>query len=59
MIPLVHHPDYLTAPEPGSPYKWNKNGMIREAAIASGAAVNWVEAAVMPDEWLTRVHCPD
>ena len=59
MIAVVHHPGYvLPAPHSANP-KANKNALIRDALVASGAALEWVEPDAMPRAWLEAVHCPD
>ena len=58
MIPVVHHPDYVAPARPGSRYQWNKNGLIRDALLASGRVIEWVEPEPMPRAWLEAVHDP-
>jgi acetoin utilization deacetylase AcuC-like enzyme len=59
VIPIVHHPGYIPPPAPGEEPKPNKNALIRDALLASGAALEWIEPEPMPLDWLRAVHCPD
>lgn len=59
MIAIIHHPGYILPPAPGQNPKANKNALIRNALLASGAALEWVEPQPMPLEWLRAVHCPN
>jgi acetoin utilization deacetylase AcuC-like enzyme len=59
VIALVHHPDYVAPTAAPSLYRWNKNGMVRELLLESGAALDWFEPEPMPLDWLHAVHCPD
>jgi len=58
VIAIVHHPAYVAPAPADSRYRWNKNGLVREALEASGAALHWIEPEPMPREWLERVHDP-
>jgi acetoin utilization deacetylase AcuC-like enzyme len=58
VIPLVHHPAYVAPAPADSRYRWNKNGLVRDALEASGRAIDWVEPEPMPRAWLERVHQP-
>jgi acetoin utilization deacetylase AcuC-like enzyme len=58
VIPVVHHPDYVAPARPGNAYAWNKNGLMRNVLLESGAAVDWIEPEPMPRAWLEAVHCP-
>jgi acetoin utilization deacetylase AcuC-like enzyme len=59
MIAIVHHPDYVApAANAHAAHRWNKNGMVREHLIDSGAAIDWIEPEAMPRAWLERVHAP-
>ena len=59
MFAVVHHPDYVASARPGNAYSWNKNGLVRELLLESGAAIDWIEPEPMPRFWLERVHDPD
>ena len=59
MVAIVHHPDYVAAAPVQSRYQWNKNALVRDALIQSGAAIEWHSPEVMPREWLERGHDPD
>lgn len=59
MIAVVHHPGYVLPPASAQSPKANKNALIREALLESGAALAWIEPEPMPLEWLRAVHCPD
>lgn len=58
MIPVVHHPHYVARAPEGSPYKWAKNGLVRDLLAESGAAIDWIEPDPMPREWIEAVHDP-
>ena len=59
MIPVVHHPDYIGSPRPGSAHQTNKYGLVRNLLRESGAAINWIAPEPMPRRWLEAVHDPD
>ncbi|WP_174297560.1 histone deacetylase family protein [Sphingomonas bacterium] len=64
MIPIVHHPDYVAAPDPQAPppsrmAQSSKNGLIRDLLMASGARLAWHLPEPMPRRWLEEVHDPD
>ncbi|WP_082006551.1 histone deacetylase family protein [Sphingomonas sp. ERG5] len=59
MIALVHHPDYVAPAPARSTYQWNKNGLIRDVLMASGAALEWFEPEPMPVAWLEAAHDAD
>lgn len=64
MIPVVHHPDYVAAPDPRAPRgskmaQSSKNGLIHDLLHASGAALDWHTPEPMPRRWLEEVHDPD
>lgn len=58
VIPIVHHPNYVTEAPPRSTYRWGKNGAIRDLLRAQGGAVAWHEPEPMPRQWLDAVHDP-
>lgn len=57
-VRVVHHSDYVTAAAPGSRYRWNKNGLVRDLLLALGDRVTWTEPEAMPRAWIERVHDP-
>jgi acetoin utilization deacetylase AcuC-like enzyme len=59
VIPIVHHPGYILPAAPGQELKANKNALIRDALLESGAALEWLEPEPMPLDWLRAVHCPN
>lgn len=58
MIPIVHHPDYVAPAPSRSTYQWNKNGLVRDLLMESGAALDWHLPEPMPRHWLAAVHDP-
>jgi acetoin utilization deacetylase AcuC-like enzyme len=58
MIPVVHHPDYVAAPDPRARAQSSKNGLIRDLLRDSGAAIAWHLPDPMPTRWLEEVHDP-
>ena len=59
MIPVVHHPDYVTPAPAKSQYRWGKNGFIRDFLLTEGERITWHAPEPMPREWLEAVHDPD
>jgi len=59
VIPVVHHPAYVTEAPARSTYRWGKNGAIRDLLLAEGARVEWHEPEAMPLPWLEATHDPD
>ena len=59
MIPVVHHPAYVTEAPARSTYRWGKNGAIRDLLLAEGARVEWHRPDAMPVHWLEATHDPD
>ena len=59
MIPVVHHPDYVTEAPARSSYRWGKNGAIRDLLLGLGDAVTWHLPEAMPSAWLEGTHDPD
>lgn len=58
MIHIVHHPDYVAAPDPRARAQSSKNGLIRDLLLGSGAPIAWHEPESMPRRWLEEVHDP-
>lgn len=56
---IVHHPDYVAPAPARSTYQWNKNGLVRDLLLASGAALEWREPEAMPRAWIEAIHDPD
>jgi len=59
VIAVVHHPGYVLPRGNAAKPAANKNALIRDALLASGAALEWIEPEPMPLDWLRAVHCPD
>ncbi|MEZ0494972.1 histone deacetylase [Sphingomonas sp. IW22] len=59
MIPIVHHADYVAPAPARSGYQWNKNGLVRDLLIDSGARLKWYSPDPMPRVWLEAAHEPD
>lgn len=59
MIPVVHHPAYVSPAPARSTYRWSKNGLIRDLLSAEGARIGWHVPEPMPLRWLEAVHDPD
>ncbi|CAN5258293.1 histone deacetylase [soil metagenome] len=58
MIPVVHHPAYVSAAHASSPTQLGKNGLLRDLLRAQGD-VAWHEPAPVPRAWLEAVHDPE
>ena len=58
VIPIVHHPDYVAAPDPRARAQSSKNGLIRDMLRDSGAPIAWHLPEAMPARWLEEVHDP-
>ncbi len=59
MIPVVHHPNYVSPAPARSTYRWGKNGLIRDLLLAQGGRIGWHEPEPMPRHWLEAVHEPE
>ena len=64
VIPVVHHPDYVAAPDPNAPHgarmaQSSKNGLIRDLLCDCGMPLAWHRPEPMPRRWLEEVHDPD
>lgn len=59
MIAVVHHPDYVLPAAYAPTLKANKNALIRDALLACGEPLEWIEPEPIPLDWLRAVHCPD
>ena len=58
MIPVVHHPSYVTEAPARSTYRWGKNGAIRDLLRAEGARIAWHEPEPMERASLEAAHDP-
>ena len=59
MLHFVHHPFYVAPAPPGSGFRFNKYGLVREALDASGIAMTTHVPEPMPRRWIEAVHDPD
>ncbi|SDA29262.1 histone deacetylase [Sphingomonas sp. NFR15] len=59
MIPIVHHPAYVSTAHANSPTQLSKNGLLRDLLRAEGARLAWFEPEPMPRAWLDAVHDPE
>ena len=58
MIHLVHHPDYVAAPDPRARAQSSKNGLIRDLLLDAKVPATWHTPDPMPRRWLEEVHDP-
>lgn len=56
MLHFVHHPGYVAPAPKGSPFRFNKYGLVRDALTNSGAAMTIHTPQAMPREWIDAVH---
>lgn len=59
MIPVVHHPAYVSPAPARSTYRWGKNGLIRDLLLDEGERIGWHQPEPMPRRWLEAVHDAD
>ncbi|WP_066650937.1 MULTISPECIES: histone deacetylase family protein [Sphingomonas] len=59
MFAVVHHPDYVAPAPARSAHQWNKNSLVRDLLVESGAAVAWHTPEPMPRRWIEAVHDAD
>lgn len=59
MIPVVHHPAYVSPAPARSTYRWGKNGLIRDLLLDEGERIGWHQPEPMPQRWLEAVHDAD
>ena len=59
VIPIVHHPAYVTEAPARSTYRWGKNGAIRDLLQAEGDRIGWHLPEAMPRGWLEATHDAD
>ncbi|HEX8447894.1 MAG TPA: histone deacetylase [Sphingomonas sp.] len=58
MLHVVHHPAYVSPPPPGSPYAFDKYGLVMELLAERGDAHVVHEPQAMPRHWVEAVHAP-
>jgi len=59
VIPIVHHPAYVSTAHANSPTQLSKNGLLRDLLRAEGGRLDWFEPEPMPRAWLEAVHDPE
>ena len=55
---VVHHPDYVGPPGPGSRFAFDKYGLVMTALRESAAPLTVHQPDPMPREWIEAVHDP-
>lgn len=58
MLHVVHHPDYVSPPAPGSRFPFDKYGLVMQALKESGMPLVRHLPEPMPRRWLEAVHDP-
>jgi len=58
VLHVVHHPDYVGPPAPGSTFPHDKYGMVMLALAEMGADIQVHEPEIMPRAWIEAVHDP-
>ncbi len=58
MLRVVHHPDYVSPPAPGSSFPFDKYGLVMLALAEAGRPYDIVTPEPMPRAWLEAVHDP-
>ena len=58
MLHVVHHPAYVSPATAGSPFRFDKYGLVMEALELEAAAFTVHEPDPMPREWIEAVHDP-
>ena len=56
MLQIVHHPDYVGPPAPGSSFPADKYGLLMDALAESGAPFRIHHPDPMPEPWIAAVH---
>lgn len=56
MLHVVHHPAYVSPATAGSPFRFDKYGLVMEALELEAAAFTVHEPDPMPREWIEAVH---
>ncbi len=59
MLHFVHHPAYVAPPPKGSRFRFNKYGLVREALIDSGVAMQMHAPDPIERNWIEAVHDGD
>ena len=58
MLHIVHHPDYVAPPPPGSGFSFDKYSRIMAVIDAAGVPYETYVPAAMPRAWIEAVHDP-
>lgn len=58
MLQLVHHPYYISPTRPGSPFSFDKYGLVMMALAETGAPHRLHEPEPMPRRWIEALHDP-
>ena len=58
MLRVVHHPDYVSPPAPGSRFPFDKYGLVMMALAEEGRPFETIEPLPMPRPWIEAVHDP-
>jgi acetoin utilization deacetylase AcuC-like enzyme len=59
VLHVVHHPGYVAPAPPGSPFAFDKYGLVMDALADSGTAPTVHRPEPMPRGWIEAVHDPD
>ncbi len=58
MLHVVHHPGYVSPAPKGSPFRFDKYGLVMESLRRSGQIFILHESVPMPRQWIEAVHTP-
>lgn len=58
MLHVVHHPAYVSPATEGSPFRFDKYGLVMDALRESGASMTLHTPDPMPRQWIEAVHDP-
>lgn len=58
MLHIVHHPDYVAPPPPGTAFSFDKYSRVMGAIDEARVAYETHAPAAMPRDWLEAVHDP-
>jgi acetoin utilization deacetylase AcuC-like enzyme len=58
MLHVVHHPAYVSPATEGSPFRFDKYGLVMEALRERGASMTLHAPDPMPRHWIEAVHDP-